>query len=191
MRKAAVRHGDPTTTKGFVVALTATIHDAGKKVALSGDQATCGNCKGLFNIFGTGQGMSERGRAVVVDGDLVLCPCKRNRVFVGSNPGIFIESGGGDASSPAYAAQSSPLSTPPITYDEQVRAVASAVPVGYPYFIETTDGQKLAGRLGADGKLPRINTGAVADYTVYWGDDALAQPGFSDVRCSAARGNPT
>ena len=177
MRKAAVRHGDPTTTKGLVVALTATIHDNGKRVALSGDQATCGNCKGLFNVFGTGQGMSEKGRAVVVDGDLVLCPCKKNRVIVGISPGIFLESGGSaDASSSAYGAQSSLPSTPPTTYDEQVRAVASAVPVGYPYFIETADGQTLAGRLDVNGKLPRIDTGTVAgQYTVYWGDEALAR----------------
>jgi uncharacterized Zn-binding protein involved in type VI secretion len=90
MRKAAVWHGDPTTTGGFVMAFSSTIHDDKKKVALSGDDATCGNCKGVFKIFGTGEGMSEKGRAVVVDGDRVLCPCMKNRVIVGSNPGIFI-----------------------------------------------------------------------------------------------------
>ncbi|SDG64929.1 PAAR domain-containing protein [Paraburkholderia phenazinium] len=90
MRKAAVRHGDPTTTRGFFMAYSSAIHDDGKKVALSGDEATCGNCKGVFKIFGTGQGMSEKGRVVVVDGDQVLCPCKKNRVIVGSNPGIFL-----------------------------------------------------------------------------------------------------
>ncbi|MFM0504280.1 PAAR domain-containing protein [Paraburkholderia caffeinilytica] len=95
MRKAAVRHGDPTTTRGFVMAYSSTIHDDGKKVALSGDEATCGNCKGTFKIFGTGKGISEKGREVVVDGDLVLCPCKKNRVIVGSNPGIFLNTDGG------------------------------------------------------------------------------------------------
>src|ERR1700761_1292026 len=90
MRKAAVRHGDPTTTRGFVMAYSSTIHDCGKKVALSGDEATCGNCKGMYKIFGTGKGMSEKGRDVVVEGDLVLCPCQKNRVMVGSNPGVFL-----------------------------------------------------------------------------------------------------
>ncbi|MFL9905521.1 PAAR domain-containing protein [Paraburkholderia sp. RL17-337-BIB-A] len=89
MRKAAVRHGDPTTTRGFVIAYSSTIHDDGKKVALSGDEATCENCKGTFKIFGTGKGMSEKGRDVVVEGDLVLCPCKKNRVIVGSDPVFF------------------------------------------------------------------------------------------------------
>jgi hypothetical protein len=90
MRKAAVRHGDPTTTSGLVIACSSTIHDNGRKVALSGDEATCGNCKGAFKIFGTGKGMSENSRDVVIDGDLVLCPCNKNRVIVGDNPGIFL-----------------------------------------------------------------------------------------------------
>jgi hypothetical protein len=94
MRKAAVRHGDPTTTRGFVIAVTSTIYDDGKQVALSGDEATCGTCKGAFKILGTGRGMSEKGRVIVLDGNLVLCPCKRNRVIVGANPGIFLEASG-------------------------------------------------------------------------------------------------
>jgi uncharacterized Zn-binding protein involved in type VI secretion len=101
MRKAVVRHGDPTTTGGFVMAFASTIHDNGKKVALSGDEATCGNCKGAYKIYGTGDGMSEMQRVVVVHGDKVLCPCGKNRVIIGSNPGIFLTSsdGAGDARS--------------------------------------------------------------------------------------------
>lgn len=96
MRKPAVRHGNPTKTRGFVMAYSSTMHDDGKRIALSGDEATCRNCKGTFKIFGTGKGMSEKGQAVVVEGDLVLCPCKKNRVIVGSNPGIFINADSGD-----------------------------------------------------------------------------------------------
>lgn len=97
MRKAAVRHGDPTTTRGFVTAYSSTIHDGGKKIALSGDEATCGNCKGLFKMFGTGKGISEKARPIVVDGDLVLCPCGKNRVIVGGNPRIFVHTNEGSA----------------------------------------------------------------------------------------------
>jgi hypothetical protein len=63
----------------------------GRTVDLNGDEATCGNCKGAYKIFGTGKGMSENSRDVVVEGDLVLCPCNKNRVIVGDNPGIFID----------------------------------------------------------------------------------------------------
>jgi uncharacterized Zn-binding protein involved in type VI secretion len=97
MRRAAVRHGDTTTTGGFVMAYSSTFHDDGKKIALSGDEATCGNCKGAFKIFGTGRGISEKGRDAVLDGDSVLCPCGKNKVIVGNNPGIFLTTGEGSA----------------------------------------------------------------------------------------------
>ncbi|MGT2475568.1 PAAR domain-containing protein [Paraburkholderia terrae] len=178
MRKAAVRHGDPTTTRGFVMAYSSTIHDDGKKVALSGDEATCGNCKGMYKIFGTGKGMSEKGRDVVVEGDLVLCPCQKNRVMVGSNPGVFltITENSVPASNAASAAQSGAASgTSVATYDEQVRAAAPRVELdGYPYFIETADGRTHAGRIDASGYLPRMYTDSSDDYMVYWGDQALA-----------------
>lgn len=103
MRKAAIRHGDPTTTRGIVFAYSSTIYDDGKHVALSGDEATCGNCDGTFKIFGTGKGMSEKGRNVVVEGDLVLCPCKANRVLVGPSPGIFLTTHSNEESSIANA----------------------------------------------------------------------------------------
>jgi hypothetical protein len=95
MRKAAVRHGDPTTTGGIVIAFASGIYDDRKRVALTNDEATCGNCKGTYKIYGTGKGISQKSRNVVVDGDKVLCPCGRNRVLVGRNPGIFLETDGG------------------------------------------------------------------------------------------------
>lgn len=90
MRVPIVRHGDETTTRGKVVALTATIHDDGRKIALHGDQATCGNCKGLWNIVGTGKGVGEKGRVAVINGNHVLCPCGKNRVIAGADAGMFI-----------------------------------------------------------------------------------------------------
>jgi uncharacterized Zn-binding protein involved in type VI secretion len=178
MRKAAVRHGDPTTTRGFVIAYSSTIHDDGKKVALSGDEATCGNCKGVFKIFGTGQGMSEKGRVVVVDGDQVLCPCKKNRVIAGSNPGIFlnITDEAATASSATAAHTSRGLSQRANGFDEQVQPVARGAAVqDYPYYILAGDGRIFSGRVDASGRLPRIDAQSAGDYTVYWGDDALAK----------------
>ncbi|WP_082741979.1 MULTISPECIES: PAAR domain-containing protein [unclassified Burkholderia] len=92
MRKAAVRDGDPTTTRGSVIAHASSIYDGRKKVALDGEKATCGTCKGAFKIVATGKGISDKGRNVAVDGDIVMCPCGDNRVLVGSNPGIFLRS---------------------------------------------------------------------------------------------------
>ncbi|MEQ5839902.1 PAAR domain-containing protein [Paraburkholderia acidicola] len=172
MRKAAIRHGDPTTTGGFVMVFSSSIYDHGTKVALNGDEATCGNCKGTFKILGTGKGMSEKGRVVVVDGDLVLCPCKKNRVVIGSNPGIFLETSGGAA---VASSVTSSTQKDESNYDEEVRAIAPVAMLrGYPYAIETADGEVVSGRLDNGGRLPRVFTDASEDYTVYWGDEALA-----------------
>ncbi|WP_408221686.1 PAAR domain-containing protein [Paraburkholderia dipogonis] len=97
MRKAAIRDDDPTTTGGRVMGSSTGCFDHGKKLALDGDVATCGNCKGAHSIFGTGKGISDKGRKVVVDGDSVLCPCGKNQVIAGSNPGYLLNSDQGSA----------------------------------------------------------------------------------------------
>jgi hypothetical protein len=107
MRKAAVRDGDATTTGGFVSASSSKlIRDGRKKVALSGDEATCGNCEGSYRIFGTGTGLSEKGRDVVVDDDLVLCPCRKNKVIAGRDARIFL-----NTSRNSLGANSAPVAT--------------------------------------------------------------------------------
>jgi uncharacterized Zn-binding protein involved in type VI secretion len=174
MRIPIVCHGDETTTRGKVVALTATIHDDGRKIALFGDQATCGDCKGLWNILGTGQGMGENGRVAVVNGDRVLCPCGRNRVIASADAGMFIHL---DTGSPV--SQERATDAVEFHYDEQVHAVATCVSIaGYPYCIETTSGEVYSGRVDSGGLLPRIATDQVNSYAVYWGDEALAHKEF-------------
>lgn len=161
------------------MAFSSTIHDNGKKIALSGDEATCGNCKGTFKIFGTGKGMSEKGRNVVIDGDLVLCPCRKNRVIIGSNPGVFLETSDGAAGSTRASSVTAPMQSGEQRYDEQVRAVTFGASLeGYPYVIETADGQIVSGRLDNSRRLLRVYTVTSEDYTVHWGDDALAHDGF-------------
>ncbi|MEA3126875.1 MAG: hypothetical protein QOD67_3894 [Caballeronia sp.] len=87
MRKALIVQGDPTTTRGLIIGGSAFgMSDNGRTFALYGDEATCGNCKGAFKIFGTATGRCYDGRAGVIEGDLVLCPCGRNRVLAGSIP---------------------------------------------------------------------------------------------------------
>lgn len=82
MRVAIAHHGCSTTTGGLVMAFLATMHDNGRKIAVFGDEATCGECKGSYKIAATGYGMSDAGRQMVVHGDRVLCPCGKNRVIV-------------------------------------------------------------------------------------------------------------
>lgn len=87
MSLALVRHGDRTTTGGLVIAPSSTMFDDGKPIALHGDEATCGNCKGAFKILVTGDGVPENERVAVIHGDKVLCPCGENRVIAGSDAG--------------------------------------------------------------------------------------------------------
>ncbi|MBN3728669.1 PAAR domain-containing protein [Burkholderia sp. Ac-20379] len=91
MRKAAVRNGDRTTTGGTVFARAATLDDNGKKLALDGESATCGQCEGVFRIVSSCTCMSDNGRQVVLNSDAVLCPCGRNEVVAGGDARVFVE----------------------------------------------------------------------------------------------------
>jgi uncharacterized Zn-binding protein involved in type VI secretion len=177
MRLDLVRHGDPTTTRGVVIAYSSTMHDDGKKIALFGDTATCGNCKGAYPIYGTGAGVSEQGRVAVVHGDKVLCPCEKNRVIAGGDAGCHLERQRDFAATDTAAFGSAAISASSnAIFDEQIRASATVATLdGYPYFIETREGQTYSGRINTDGTLPRIPTEAISEYSVYWGDDALAR----------------
>lgn len=183
MRRAMIRHGDPTTTGGFVMAFSSTMFDDGRRIALHGDEATCGICQGVFKIFGSGTDATEKGRATVLHGDSVICPCGKNKVFVVSDPGCHVESGTGIArTGGASSVTRSAIATGAYIarYDEQVcPATPGRTLHGYPYFIETTDGRTFLGRIEGRGPLPRIETDVADTYTVYWGDEALArQNGF-------------
>lgn len=59
-------------------------------------------------------------------------------------------------------------------YDEQTRLQAARA-TGLPYFVQTKDGRTFSGRVGADGLLPRVETYGEDEYTVLWGDEALAR----------------
>jgi uncharacterized Zn-binding protein involved in type VI secretion len=174
MRIPVVRDGDPTTTGGTVIALKATIHNRGKKIALHGEHATCGNCEGSWPMFGTGEKMSNRGTHVVIEGDHVLCPCGKNRVVAGPDVSCFIHKDTGASS----AAASRPLreSHEVAKCDEQYtlmsldgRRIASVryriVTDRGRVFTGTTNGLGETERIATDGKerLRLYTTGATND----------------------------
>lgn len=106
MSRRAVRNGDPTTTGGVVIAVTSTMSNHGKQVALDGDKATCGNCEGEFLIVGGAQRITHHGRCVALDGDAVLCPCGQNRLIAGSDSTIFYGGNGVRNAANPFAARS-------------------------------------------------------------------------------------
>ncbi|WP_175768956.1 PAAR domain-containing protein [Burkholderia cenocepacia] len=171
MRKAAIRDNDPTTTRGFVTAVSSTIYDKGKRVALSGDKATCGNCEGTFEIIGSGKGISELGRNVAVDGDRVACPCMKNCVIAGSNPGIFLKS---SENAPLVESSPSHRRPAPAVHDEQIRLIDRFS--GWPlanirYRITDSSGRLVEGRTDEKGLTCRVETSGhdVIDIEIYRG----------------------
>ncbi|KWO11269.1 hypothetical protein WM26_01905 [Burkholderia cepacia] len=157
----------------------------GHQVALVGGQAFCTACKSNGVIAKSGgpyriQFVAE----IALDGDIVMCKCPRPPRIIATLSG---ESwcdddlgGSGQQSSSGFAAAGvaaagAVASTLTKAYDEQVKVTADG-PEGYPYYVETTDGRVFQGKLDASGMLPRIHTGHNPDdYTVYWGDDAIAK----------------
>lgn len=90
MTKLLVCHDDLTTTGGKVIATGSTMFDGDRRIALDREMATCGNCPGEYPIQGTGTDMDEDGRAGVLDGDAVQCPCGKNYVKANPNAGCSI-----------------------------------------------------------------------------------------------------
>ena len=158
MRKALVVQGSPTTTGGVVVGGSAThMTDRGKPFALYGDDATCGRCEGRFRIVGTAARRTYRGRAGVLEGDLILCPCGQNRVMASENPGCFYEDDGMDTAAGLHSAIGA--STSSGAYDEQyvLRDAATGQPLGgVRYEIRTGSRQVFSGVTDDQGRTLRI-----------------------------------
>lgn len=162
MSLALVRHGDPTTTGGFVIALTSTMFDDGKHIALHGDEATCGNCKGVFKIFGTGDGVSENNRAAVVHGDMVLCPCGKNRVIAGGDALCFMTRTSRQTDTPGSVAQVGALMRQIQTaqHDEQFTLIdhAGRQLAGVRYRVRVGSNVIASGVTDSRGRTHRIST---------------------------------
>ncbi|MFX1765940.1 PAAR domain-containing protein [Paraburkholderia sp. A1RI-2L] len=90
MTKSLICNGDPTTTGGHVIATTSSLYDGNRRIALDQEMATCGNCPGEHPIRATGTDMQDNGRACVLDGDLVQCPCEANHVTASANAGCTV-----------------------------------------------------------------------------------------------------
>jgi len=173
MSRRAVRDGDTTTTGGIVIATSSTMTNHGKKVALDGDKATCGNCEGTFLIVGGAHRLTNRGRCIALDGDHVLCPCGQNRLIAGSDSTIFYGGGGHNAAMPffgnvAYSPERYALARG--THDEQyvLRDEDSGQPLAnVRYRIVTDTGQAITGTTDSTGRTRRFVTNMAASLKIY------------------------
>lgn len=161
MRRAVARFGDSTTTGGKVFAFSAEMYDNGRKLALSGETASCGNCSGAYPIFGTGEQMTEHGRSVVLHGDSVLCPCEKNKVFVSDDAGIHVDCDGSDKASSKPNSSLSHAALALINFDEKftlVDAFTRAPIKGMAYRL-VSDGDVIGtGITDSEGRTERIAT---------------------------------
>lgn len=160
MRIPVVRDRDVTTTGGRVIASKAFIHDNGKKLALDGEHATCGNCKGSWPMHGTGDKMRNRGTHVVLDNDPVLCPCGKNRVIAASNAKCFVHKiantgRSAPANPPSGVAQAAPYDEQFTLLDHERRPLANVR-----YRVRSGLTVLASGVTDSSGRTARINTDA-------------------------------
>lgn len=160
MRIPVVRFGDSTTTGGKALAVKGHISDKGKKIALHGEHATCGNCKGSWPMFGTGKGINDHRTQVVIERDRVLCPCGKNRVIAGDDVGCFIHKHPG-ASNTTTQAESSRAAQ----YDEQFTLLdeANRPLANMRYRIVVNDERVITGTTNASGQTERVATQRAAN----------------------------
>jgi len=170
MFEQLVVKGARTTTGGYVVSGSSTQYDEhGNTMARDGDQATCGNCKGLFQIRGSANAWLDGGKAMVKDWDWVLCPCRQNRVRASLSTTFYYSTGGGGQTTSQTAKQSVVESTPLAVYDEQytLRDHTGRGLANVQYRIVTDTGQEFTGTTNAAGQTQRIATGAAASLKIY------------------------
>jgi uncharacterized Zn-binding protein involved in type VI secretion len=152
---AIAKAGDPTTTRGIVLATSPNTRNHGTSIAWHGDKSTCGICQGgPYPIVASGTHMRNKGRAVVVHGDWVLCPCKKNRVIAMSTNMNYGDRG----SSQVNAASQSSLVSSTGTTTAQQNSKAHAL--GFAFTDEATGVplRRQPVRLVVDGKATDTTT---------------------------------
>ncbi|MBN3777458.1 PAAR domain-containing protein [Burkholderia sp. Ac-20345] len=162
MFEQLVAKGSRTTTGGYVASGSSAHYDErGNTMARDGDQASCGNCKGLFSIRGSANAWLDDGKAMVKDWDWVLCPCRQNRVRASPASPYYYSTGGGGQATTGTAKQSIVESAPIAVHDEQyvLRDAHSRQPLAnVQYRIRTASGQVLVGITDATGHTQRVTT---------------------------------
>ncbi|MEM4988852.1 PAAR domain-containing protein [Collimonas sp. H4R21] len=191
MRKIVVV-GDKTTTSGVILPnanSTFSVGDAGHKVALIGDQATCLACKGVGLIAKAGgpRRMNFMGE-VALENDVVICGCPVHpKVVANLHQTMTYDDGatsvGSQTASEAAgaglvaAAPGATNAQTDLPHDEMVQLDGPGAPslAGMFYRIEVNDGRVFSGVVPDNGEMPRIGTATQESYDIYWGDEALAR----------------
>ncbi len=182
--RRALQNNDPTSTGGILIG-TSDSTNHGTRLALEGDYATCPECKEGGPVFNDCKPlMSFMGKQLLVEGARVYCKCAKKPFVMATQSTMTVQVnwGGSEATARAEEDSAGALSDHsegeqiPEHFDEMVMATCPSGPVvGYPYFVETSDGRGLFGHTDEHGQLPRIATMVAGSLTIYWGDEALVK----------------
>jgi len=172
-----IREGDQAACDGLVIEGDQLCTSHGRPYAFEGARLICR--KNCVIAEGYARRRLTNGRNAVLHGMKTSGGCPllsslNNLDGVGNDTGMPIPAGfflNPDGRWTGAPPMPAPGESP---YDEQAQLQAAQAE-GMPYFVETKDGRKYAGRVGADGLLPRVETCGEDEYTVLWGDEALAR----------------
>lgn len=171
--KALITKGCHTDHGGIVLEADNTFLVEGIPVHVEGMRHYCPKCQVMATAQASGRGFLMVGtRTIIVAGDKATC----GATFF-PNQSLVVRDNGISAGANSSSAVSNFLNTSsPQVFDEQVAAEFSFAE-GMPYLIETAEGKIFQGTIGADGKLPRIETKGHASYKLYLGEEALTKRG--------------
>ncbi len=144
----------------------------GKSISRVGDRVTCPvhGHGGVVVIVSGDPTFVIDGQAVARHGDKTSC----GATLIAGQVVSFVDNATNSGRRAFSATSEFVQATPASHFDEQVELIAKlAFAEGLPYYVEA-DGQNYSGRVGADHKLPRIETASKGSYEVFVGDEALA-----------------
>ncbi len=104
---------------------------------------------------------------IALDGDVLLCRCATSPRMIARMQSTFTHDDMAESMGVVTSSRTASSGVASVLiglYDEQIEAKCGASFEGYPYFIQTEDGRVFSG-------LRSISD----NYTVFWGDDALAR----------------
>jgi uncharacterized Zn-binding protein involved in type VI secretion len=171
-----IRAGAKTTAGGTVRASATWYTVDGIPLAREGDPVDCPACgtEGVIQCVQPRMPNHLDGKEFALSDDLCICGCSPAPKLMAEQTVKYQLLALVPDEVVRRSSSSRSTSAPIPLYDEQPRLVAPPIE-GVPYFIETRDGRTLSGRTGPSGLLPRIETHGEDDYTVLWGDMALAK----------------
>jgi uncharacterized Zn-binding protein involved in type VI secretion len=170
-----IQDGAKTTAGGTVKASNTWYKVDGVPLACEGDLVDCPACstQGLIQCVMPRIPQHLNGREFALSDDLCICNCSPAPKLIAEQTVKFqlLALVPDELVRQADTTPVRPVAN--LRYDEQPRLVAPPIE-GIPYFTVTADGCTFSGRAGPNGLLPRVETHGEANYTVLWGDEALA-----------------